>query len=50
MSSPLLRLQRNLDASIRAKQQLMQESATLAVFDAAVAATIAAYQIGRAHV
>ncbi|ADJ65884.1 SIS domain-containing protein [Herbaspirillum seropedicae] len=47
MSSPLLRLQRNLDASIRAKQQLMQESATLAVFDAAVAATIAAYRNGR---
>ncbi|WP_075256692.1 D-sedoheptulose-7-phosphate isomerase [Herbaspirillum camelliae] len=47
MSSPLQRLQRNLDASIRAKQQLMQESATLAVFDAAVAATIAAYRNGR---
>lgn len=47
MSSPLLRLQRNLDASIRAKQQLMQESATLAVFDAAVAATIVAYRNGR---
>ncbi|MGO0790441.1 D-sedoheptulose-7-phosphate isomerase [Herbaspirillum seropedicae] len=47
MSSPLLRLQRNLDASIRAKQQLTQESATLAVFDAAVAATIAAYRNGR---
>ncbi|WP_433692602.1 D-sedoheptulose-7-phosphate isomerase [Herbaspirillum seropedicae] len=47
MSSPLLRLQRNLDASIRAKQRLMQESATLAVFDAAVAATIAAYRNGR---
>ncbi|AKN68383.1 phosphoheptose isomerase [Herbaspirillum seropedicae] len=42
-----MRLQRNLDASIRAKQQLMQESATLAVFDAAVAATIAAYRNGR---
>lgn len=41
------RLQRNLDASIRAKQELKQQDATLACFEAAVAATVAAYRDGR---
>jgi D-sedoheptulose 7-phosphate isomerase len=47
MTSPIDRLQRNLDASIRAKQELKQRAGTLATFEAAVDATVAAYRGGR---
>jgi D-sedoheptulose 7-phosphate isomerase len=46
MTSTIDRLQRNLDASISAKQEFKQQTATLAVFDKAVAATITAYRTG----
>lgn len=47
MTSIIDRLQRNLDASIRAKQELKQQDGTIATFAAAVAATVAAYRNGR---
>ncbi|MFL9924134.1 SIS domain-containing protein [Herbaspirillum lusitanum] len=46
MMTPIDRLKRNLEASIQAKQALMQNSATLAVFAEAVDATVACYQRG----
>jgi len=47
MTSITERLQRNLDASIRAMQELKQRDGTLATFEAATAATVAAYRKGR---
>lgn len=47
MTSITDRLQRNLDASMRAMQELKQRGRTLATFEAAAAATIAAYRKGR---
>ena len=47
MTSITERLQRNLDASIRAMQELKQRDGTLATFEAAAAATVAAYRKGR---
>ena len=47
MTSIIDRLQRNLDASIRAMQELKQRDGTLATFEAATAATVAAYRQGR---
>jgi len=47
MTSITDRLQRNLDASIRAMQELKQRDGTLATFEAAAAATVAAYRKGR---
>jgi D-sedoheptulose 7-phosphate isomerase len=47
MTSITDRLQRNLDASIRAMQEMKQQVGTLATFEAAVAATVAAYRNGR---
>jgi len=47
MTSIIDRLQRNLDASIRAMQELKRRDGTLATFEAAAAATVAAYRKGR---
>lgn len=47
MTSITDRLQRNLDASIRAMQELKQRDGTLATFEAAAAATVDAYRKGR---
>ncbi|MGO4478743.1 SIS domain-containing protein [Massilia sp. 2TAF26] len=47
MTSIIDRLQRNLDASIRAMQELKQRDGALATFEAAAAATVAAYRKGR---
>lgn len=47
MTSIIDRLQRNLDASIRAMQELKRRDGALATFEAAAAATVAAYRKGR---
>ena len=44
--SPIQRIRRNLDASISAKQQLMSDTATLAVFAQAVETVVARYRDG----
>lgn len=47
MKTVTARLQRNLDASIRAMQELKSQNDTLATFATAVAATVDAYRNGR---
>jgi D-sedoheptulose 7-phosphate isomerase len=46
MPSPIERMRRNCDASIAAKQQLMNEGATLGTFERAVETVIARYRAG----
>lgn len=44
--TPIERLQRNIEASIQAKQELARNEAVLAIFSQAVDATVACYQRG----